>query len=129
MNTCESAIKIVTYDKRKWLLRLNQTVLEVGTASLKCAFVTHTPPGPEQAPNPTYLCKWNVATPYRSLRGQQAARSAYGGAGIRYRKKRMPRCNGADTGFNVTRRESGPTSDWWYVARKLVELLVWGECK
>jgi len=24
VNTCESAIKIVTYDKRKWLLRLSQ---------------------------------------------------------------------------------------------------------
>ena len=102
MNTCESAIKIVTYDKRKWLLRLNQTVLEVGTASLDCAFVTHKPPGREQAPNPTYFCKRNVETPYRSLRGQQAARSAYGDAGVGYWKKRMLRCNGADTGFNVT---------------------------
>lgn len=67
MNTCESAIKIVSYDKRKWLLRLNQNGMEVGTASLKYAFVTHTPPGPEQTPNPMYLCKWNVETPYRSL--------------------------------------------------------------
>jgi len=54
VNTCESAIKIVSYDKRKWLLRLNQNGKEVGTASLKYAFVTHTPPGQKQAPNPTY---------------------------------------------------------------------------
>ena len=80
-------------------------------------------------PNPTHFNRGNVETSYRSLRGQQTARSAHGGAGIRYRKKRMPRCNGADTGFDVTRRESGPTSDWWYVARKLVEPLVWGDCK
>ena len=49
-----------------------------------------------------YFCKWNVETPYRSLPGQQAAKSAYGGAGVGYWKKRMLRCNGVDTGFNVT---------------------------
>ena len=130
VNTRESAIKIVSYDKRKWLLRLDQNGKEVGTASLKYAFVTHTPPGQQQAPNPTYLCKWNVETPYRSPSGDSRPQGfANGGAGVGYWKKRMPCCNGADTGFNVTRRESGPTSDWWYVARKLVEPLVWGECK
>jgi hypothetical protein len=64
----ELAIKIVIYNKRKWLLRLNQTVMEVGTASFTCAFVTRTPPGQKQASNPTDFCKWNVETPYRSLR-------------------------------------------------------------
>ena len=99
----ESAIKIVIYDKRKWLLRLNQTVMEVGTASLICAFVTHAPPGPKQAPNPAYFCKWNVETPYSSPSGDSRPQgSAYGGAGVGSRKKRMPCCNGADTGFNVT---------------------------
>jgi RNA-directed DNA polymerase len=33
----------------------------------------------------------------------------------------MPSCNGADTGFNVTRHESEPTSDWSFIARELVE--------
>ena len=28
VKTFESAIKVVTYDKRKWLLRLNQKVME-----------------------------------------------------------------------------------------------------
>ena len=121
MNTCESALKIVTYNKRKWLLRLNQTVMEVGTASLNCAFVTQTPPGPEQAPNPTYFGKWNVATPYRSLRGQQAARFADGGAGIGTRKKRTPSCNGTDRGCNITLRESGQTSSWSLFTREFVE--------
>jgi hypothetical protein len=55
-------------NERKWLLRSNQTVLEVGTASFDYAFVTRIPPGPEQAPNPTYFHKRNVETPYRSLR-------------------------------------------------------------
>ena len=47
---------------------------------------------------------------------QQAARSANGGAGIGCWKKRMRRCNGVDTGLNVTRHESEPTSDWSYIA-------------
>ena len=121
MNTCKSAIKIVTYDKRKWLLRLNQTVMEVGTAPLNCAFVTHMPPGPEQAPNPMYLCKWNVETPYRSLRGQQTAKSAYGGAGIGTRRKRTPFCNRMDRGCNITLRESGQTSSWSLFTREFIE--------
>src|ERR1700737_1843657 len=74
------------------------------------------------------FCKWNVETPYSSPSGDSRPQgSAYGGAGVGYRKKRMPCCNGADTGFNVTCRESGPTSDWWHVARKLREPLVWGK--
>lgn len=64
----EPALKIVTINKRKWLLRLNQKVSEMGTAPESCAFVTQTSPGQEQAPNPTYFSKWNVETPYRSPR-------------------------------------------------------------
>ena len=33
----------------------------------------------------------------------------------------MPPCNGADTGFNVTRHESEPTSDWSFLARERVD--------
>jgi hypothetical protein len=124
--TFEVALTIVKWNKRKWLIRLNQNGAGGGNSVLPYALVTHMPPGQKQPPNPMYFCKRNVETPYRSLRGQLAAKSAYGGAGIGYRKKRMPRCNGADTGFNVTRRESGPTSDWWCVARKFGEPLLWG---
>ncbi len=108
----ESAITIVNENKRKWLLRLNQTVLEVGTACAHCAFVTHVPPGQEQAPNPTYFYKWNVETPYCSLRGQHTARSAYGGAGTGTRTKRTSFCNGTNRGCDITLRESGQTSSW-----------------
>ena len=79
----------------------------VGTAFFDFAFVTHIPPGPEQAPNAAYFHKRNVETPCRSLHGQQAARSAYGGPGTGTGRKRMPGCNGRDTGCNITRRESG----------------------
>ena len=95
---------------------LTKMVMEAGTACLPYAFVTHIPPGRTRTPNPTYFCKRNVETPYRSLRGQQAAKSAYGGAGVGCWNKRMLRCNGADTGLNVTRHESEPTSDRWCVA-------------
>jgi len=43
---------------------------------------------------------------------------AYGGAGTGGWKKRMPCCNGMDTGLNVTRHEREPTSDWSYIARE-----------
>ena len=43
------------------------------------------------------------------------------------RKKRRPPCNGVDTGFNVTRHESEPTSDWCLVARTHAEHLKRGE--
>ena len=36
----------------------------------------------------------------------------------------MLRCNGVDTGLNVTRHESEPTSDWCYIAKKFIEPLV-----
>lgn len=94
----EPALKIVTVNKRKWLLRLNQKVSEMGIAPEPCAFVTQTSPGQEQAPNPTYFSKRNVETPYRSPRGQRIARSAHGGAGTGTRTKRTPFCNGADRG-------------------------------
>ncbi|NQY37936.1 MAG: hypothetical protein HRT37_23910 [Alteromonadaceae bacterium] len=48
---------------------------------------------------------------------QRVVRQANGGAGLGGRKKRMPCCNGADTGFNVTRHESEPTFDWSFFAR------------
>jgi len=62
-----------------------------------------------------------VETPYLSRKGKQAARRADGGAGLGRRKKRRPSCNGADTGLNVTRHESEPTSDGSFFARELGE--------
>src|SRR5881409_2343096 len=94
--------------------------MEVGTAPWLCAFVTHTPPGRKQPPNPTYFCKWNVETPYCSLRGQQVARSACGGAGTGLRKKRTPFGNGTDRGCDITPRESGQTYLWSLFTRETI---------
>lgn len=42
------------------------------------------------------------------------------GAGLGCRKKRMPGCNGSDTGFKVARHESEPKSDGSYIAKESV---------
>jgi hypothetical protein len=109
------------FNKRKWLTRFNQKVMEMGRAVLHSALVVHTSPGREQAPNPMSSNRRNVETPYRSLRGRQAARSVFGGVGLGCWKKRMPDRNAPDTGCNITRHESEPTSDGSYVAREYVE--------
>jgi len=79
------------------------------------------PPGRQQVPNPTLLRKRNVVTPYLSRKGKRAARQADRGSGLGCRKKRMPPRNEADTGFNVTRHESEPTSDGSFTAREQAE--------
>ncbi|HGU7259577.1 TPA: hypothetical protein ACNBBL_002136 [Legionella pneumophila] len=40
-----------------------------------------------------------------------------------YRKKRRPICNELDTGFNVTRSEKKPTSDWSFIAKEFAEFV------
>ena len=88
------------------------------------------PPRDPQTPrstagtSPRVLQKRNVETLYPSLacEGKRAVRRAHGGAGLRCRKKRMPSRNEADTGFDVTRHESEPTSDGCFVARQHEEL-------
>ena len=92
-------------------------VLEAGRMSQKYIFVTNKFPGREQAPNPAYFSARNVETLYSSCKGQQTARNAYGCAGLGYRKKRMQCRNSIDTGLNVPRHESEPTSDWSFLAR------------
>lgn len=93
----------------------------MGRAPMQCALVIHRSPGREQAPDPMNSNRRNVETPYRSLRGRQAVRSVIGGAGLGCRKKPTPDSNDPDTGCNITRHESEPTSDWSYVAREYVK--------
>jgi hypothetical protein len=45
-------IKIVILNKRKWLLRLTNKVMEAGRVISYWALVIDTPPGQQQAPNP-----------------------------------------------------------------------------
>ncbi len=96
-----------------------------------CRLVATLPPGRKQASNPAYFSERTVETPYRSrLRpGQPIARDAYGGAGLGCRKKRMPRCNGADTGLNVPRCESEPTSGGSFVSIEFARTVSMRESK
>src|ERR1700759_4309809 len=48
VKTSESAIKTVNYNKRKWLLRLTNTVMEAGRTTGSCVLVTRTLPGREK---------------------------------------------------------------------------------
>jgi hypothetical protein len=66
VNTCESAIKVVTANKPKRLRGLGQKAPEGGMPSLTCGIVDHRPPGRQQTPNPTSSWKRNVGTPYIS---------------------------------------------------------------
>ena len=117
----ESAIKIVIDDKRKGLTRLNQKVLEVGRVRSFWALVTHIPPGRQQAPNPADFESGTWKPGIAPHQGKRAVRHAHSDAGLGCRKKRRPCCNGADTGFNVTRHASAPTSDGSFIAREFDE--------
>lgn len=57
-----------------------------------------------------------VALPFY---GKSTERKAVGVAGRGMQKKRMPSCNGADTGCDITRRESEQTSARSFMAREL----------
>jgi hypothetical protein len=50
------------FNKRKWLTRLNQKVMEMGRAVLHSALVIRKSPGREQAPNPMNSNRRNAVT-------------------------------------------------------------------
>ena len=50
--------------------------------------------------------------------GRRTARNAVGVVGRGMRRKRMPGCNGRDTGCDIARRESGLTSARSFMARE-----------
>lgn len=75
--------------------------------------------GIEERPNPILSLMRNMVSPYGSRKGSSTVRCSDSHAGRGSGRKRMQGCNGSDTGFNVTRHESGQTSPWSYVTRKL----------
>ncbi len=127
VNTCESAIKVVTVNRRKWFIRLSQN----GNVNRKTiwpwVFVAKQD-SPAESRHLTQHCfrdgTWEPSIPPKFM-GKPTARKAHGGAGLRCRKKRTPSCNGMDRGLNVTPRESGPTSDWSFIAREFEEPSLW----
>ena len=121
--------RVVKTDKQKELSCLSQKAPEVGRLVTAYGFTTTTLPGPLQEPNPTPLIQRNMETRYSSLRGKIFARKSDSYVGLGGWKKRMPSCNGVDTGLNVTRHESGPTSDWSVIARKFGEPFIMRKSK
>lgn len=68
-----------------------------------------------------YAERGNPVSSPGAIRAGATARHAVGDAELRGWKKRMPFCNGADTGFKVTRPEREQTSIWCPAARTLGE--------
>ena len=54
--------------------------------------------GEQTGPTPSREHMRNVVSPYSSREGKRAARRTVRGSGMGSRRKRMPSCNGADTG-------------------------------
>ncbi|AXF15557.1 hypothetical protein CUJ87_15040 [Paraburkholderia caledonica] len=65
----------------------------------------------------------------RSWAGRRTVRDADDCAGMGGRKKRRPGCNGPDRGWDITPRESGQTSVWSTVARRLTTLCNLVRCR
>ena len=64
-----------------------------------------------------YAERGNPVFSPEAIRAGATARHADGDAELRGWKKRMPHCNGADTGFKVTRPERELTSIWCPVVK------------
>lgn len=120
MNICEPVIKIVILNKPKWLIGLNQN--GDGRRRADCSLpLRGRKVFPVESRHLTLRTSLSGTWKPRiapGLPGQLIAKSAYGDAGLGCRKKRMPLCNGADTGCNIPQRESEPTSGGSFIVRE-----------
>lgn len=99
VNICESALNLVSCIVPKMLLGTDQNGTWVGLRICHFRSEDFEPTGEKPAPNLPSSLTWNTVSPYlRPAMGRPTARSAVGGAGMGGRRKRMPRCNGADRG-------------------------------
>lgn len=109
VNKCESVIKTVSTNKRKWLItRLTKMVIEAGVQLAKCELVAIMLLGRELAPNPTYFfCgTWKPCiAPVEA--GKFVVKQVYGSAGLRGWKKQTSCYNGVNTNSsNLTRKRA-----------------------
>ena len=108
MNASELLVNVVIEDRAYGDYRLWPKWHVVGCSSLHWEHVVTSTTGGQAAPNPFTCHARNSVSPYLcpallSL-GRPTARKAVGGAGKGGWKKRMPRCNGVDTGMKHARR-------------------------
>jgi len=127
VNICEPVIKIVMRERAKvvvlWEIGSYQKVRGSERGFNGAASWTANPSVDSRYLTSHMLHERNVETPYISVGASapasgRAARRADRCAGLGCRKKRTPRCNGADTGCSITGRESEPTSDGSFIARE-----------
>lgn len=99
VNVCESALNLVSCKVPKMLSGTDQNGTWGGLRACHSRSEDFEPTGEKPAPNLPSLLTWNTVSPYPCpAMGRQTARNAVGDAGMGGRRKRMPRCNGADRG-------------------------------
>jgi len=119
-NRCEPTINPVKATRLKVLKSLNQTVRSRLLFSTLGAHGHYDCRG-RVGVYTTASIERNTVNPYlRLARGKPTARTAVGGAGMRFRRKRMPTCNGPDT-KQMLRPERALTSEWSFMTRSLAE--------
>ena len=117
VNVCERLINVVKIDRRK----VTDTPEPNGTSQVVSVTRGGTLPSCDRRKDRTHprrVVQTELGKPditpidFVSL-GRRTARGSDVVAGIRGWKKRMPHCNGVDTGLKqVRRRKSCPTSNW-----------------
>lgn len=95
VNKCELLKSVVTYDKPKVLIGLNQKVSEqvAERMFLRPQMSFHRRNGKTST---TQVFARNVVNPYRSRKGSDTARGREGDAGKGKWRKRRPSCNETD---------------------------------
>ena len=112
VNTCELSIHVVKSDKPKMLRGLSHNGTVAGTGSCRYPVMDIQCYRRTESTSPVLVNLGERGKPVSFLlKGREGNRKAdqrrcgYGGG-----KKRRPSWNGTDTGCNITRRESEPTS-------------------
>lgn len=111
VNVSEPLINVVKVEEPNALTGSSQNGTWPGIPAFISGIADERATGEKAGPNPLLSLTRNRVSPYpRRTTGKPTAREADGGAGKGRRRKRTPPCNGADTGLNVTGRESEQTS-------------------
>lgn len=117
VNASELLINVVTMIEPTAVIGSGQNGMWSCCLALESGHVGHCTTGGQAGPSLFTSSVWNRVSPNFRPRGRRTARNADGSEGKGGRRKRMPSCNGADRGWNITPRETGQTSDWSLLAR------------
>ena len=98
---------------------LRVTKLQVANVPVRNCRVTGVQGPPKLPMMVNYEERGKAVCPPCAIHGKPTARQAHEGAVVRTWKMQKPLCNGVDRGCNIISRESGQTSIWSYVTRKV----------